>query len=71
MVMFNPVIFKERNPTNFSCCFSGISNDKYAAFLISVKSLEFSIVCFQTISHSLFKGAEGCKFLRTPHLFHK
>lgn len=69
--MFNPVIFKERNPTNFSCCFCGISNDKYATFYICVKSLKFSIVCFQTISHSLFKGAEGCKFLKTLCLPHK
>jgi len=68
-VMFNPVIFKERNPTNFSCCFYGISN-KHAAFYISVKRLKFSTVFYQIISHSLFKGTEDCKFL-TLCLSHK
>lgn len=59
MVMFNPVIFKERHPTNVSSCLCVIANDKYHAFYISVKSLKFSIACYQTISYSLFKGAEG------------
>lgn len=59
MTMFNPVIFKERNPTNIPPWFCIIANDNYPSFYISVKSLKFSIACYQAISHSLSKEAEG------------